>query len=89
MVPSQYKSIYVLPTSLPYWQESVGRQLNMCASTIKDDLAALSGLQVVGFHVTWLRTGERGRRGSRCCTCSGGSRFNPTRVIQVQVSISI
>ena len=47
----------LLPTSLPNWRKRVGRQLKTWASTIKDDLAALSGLQVVGlrrWNHNWL-----------------------------------
>ena len=40
----------LLPASLPNWRKRVGRQLKTWASTIKDDLAALSGPQVVGLR---------------------------------------
>ena len=39
-----------LPISLPNWRKHVGGQLKLWASTIKDDLAALSGPQVVGLR---------------------------------------
>ena len=77
----------LLPTSLPNWRKRVGGQLKTWASTIKDDLAALSCPQIVGLrrlarHFVWPGSGSAnvGCDGSRCCTCSGGSRFNPTRV---------
>lgn len=40
----------LLPPSLPGWRRRVGRQLKTWASTIKDDLAVLSGMQVVGLR---------------------------------------
>ena len=44
----------LLPTSLPNWSKCVVGQLKTWASTIKDDLAALSGPQVVGLR-RWNR----------------------------------
>ena len=44
----------LLPTSLLNWWKHIGGQLKMWASTIKDDLAALSGPQVVGLR-RWNR----------------------------------
>ena len=44
----------LLPTSFPNWQKRVGGQLKTWASTIKDDIAALSGPQVVGLR-RWNR----------------------------------
>ena len=89
----------LLPTSLPNgWKRDSG-QLKTWASIIKDDLAALSGPQVVGFqrwNHEWLAIScnlaqaNVGCDDSRCCTCLGGSRFNPPgwkpKQVQVQVS---
>ena len=46
--------MYFSPAFLPNWRKRVGWQLKTWASTIKDDLAALSGPQVVGFR-RWNR----------------------------------
>ena len=40
----------LLPSSLPNWRKRVGGLLKTWASTIKDNLAALSGSQVVGLR---------------------------------------
>ena len=42
------------PPSLPNWRKCIGGQLTTWASTMKDDLAALSGPQVVGLR-RWNR----------------------------------
>ena len=45
------------PTSFPNWRKHIGGQLKTWASTIKNDLAALSGPQVVGlwwWNRNWL-----------------------------------
>ena len=44
----------LLPPSFPNWRKHVGGQLKMWPSTIKDDLVALSGPQVVGLR-RWNR----------------------------------
>ena len=44
----------LLPHSLSNWRKRVARQLKTWASTIKDDLAVLSGPQVVGLR-RWSR----------------------------------
>ena len=47
----------LLPPSLPNWRKHFGGQLRTWASTIKDDLAALSGPQLVGlrrWNYDWL-----------------------------------
>ena len=47
-------AMYFSPLHFPNWRKRVGGQLKTWASTIKDDLAALSGLQVVGLR-RWNR----------------------------------
>ena len=92
----------LLPPSLPNWRKRIGGQLRTWASTIKDDLAALSGPQVVGlrrYYRDWLaiscdlaqdqRTWAAMVRDTVLAREEAGSTQPGWEPIQVQVSIYI
>ena len=90
----------LLPTSLPNCRKRVGGQLKTWASTIKDDLAALSGPQVVGlrwWNRDWLAISCNLAQDPRTWAAmvwdtvlareKAGSTRSERKPIQVQVSI--